>query len=405
MGDLGADSVLASEFVTFLHAQLKASRDEVERLKQENTSLQAELHEVRQALEPDKSEHIAGDDSTVAKLQSDLEILRQEVQDMCALAAVHEADAKTWKTRYEELKPQLLASAAGNTAILDKMRDQLANFVTCQPHVTNDKTAEEFIAFLSVLPGAFCSDIRGKTAQALFHSTYLPLLPKSAIDACVAGGYAFFGPNLFWCGPLSQHAYVVHPCLKYNPKFANGETQWSLDSRWSQMMGQQRDLFYLHNGSVCYAGTFICHSGPRSVSLSHMTSVNANEQFATTLARGTFDAMNVNQKAKGKVYIPLLDTLYRDGSLSVQLLGLQRVGFNEKLYHILKKASDKRVMFRTTDNSRAAPTTKRTMEDMQQGTNDAVMEQWDEEAGPSPPKLPRLQHGVTVAELPGDNYA
>lgn len=60
------------------------------------------------------------------------------------------------------------------------------------------------------------------------------------------------------------------------------------------------------------------------------------------LARKTFHVDTKTQKAKAKTYIPLLVDLYAEGTATVQLLGLQRVGFNEKLFSILSRAYNKR---------------------------------------------------------------
>ena len=34
--------------------------------------------------------------------------------------------------------------------------------------------------------------------------------------------------------------------------------------------GQQREIFHIDGDNICYAGTFFCHAGPRSVKLSEL---------------------------------------------------------------------------------------------------------------------------------------
>ena len=59
-----------------------------------------------------------------------------------------------------------------------------------------------------------------------------------------------------------------------------------------------------------------------------------------------------------RTHVPPLVDLYRDGSATVQVLGLQRVGFNQALFDILCRASKKRervaAMFQSLSESSGA---------------------------------------------------
>ena len=60
-----------------------------------------------------------------------------------------------------------------------------------------------------------------------------------------------------------QHAYVLVPQYKYTPRNTpQGSASWSAAKDWAGIAGQQRELFYVHDENICYAGTFFCHSGP-----------------------------------------------------------------------------------------------------------------------------------------------
>ena len=61
-----------------------------------------------------------------------------------------------------------------------------------------------------------------------------------------------------------------------------------------------------------------------------------------SLARASFNPTNTSQKVKAKTYTPLLADLYREGTATVQLLGLQRVGFNSALLQTLQKSYSRR---------------------------------------------------------------
>ena len=66
--------------------------------------------------------------------RQDHEYLRDEVNRLCKeletvreCAKHHEADAATWRTRYEQLKPQLVNSVDRTARLLETMREQLAS--------------------------------------------------------------------------------------------------------------------------------------------------------------------------------------------------------------------------------------------------------------------------------------
>ncbi|EJF56182.1 hypothetical protein DICSQDRAFT_141442 [Dichomitus squalens LYAD-421 SS1] len=205
--------------------------------------------------------------------------------------------------------------------------------------------AQTFHAFISGLPETATPDAQQLESRVVFRNvTKLPLLSKAAIKACI-GGFAFFGDLLQWCAPLSQHALVVFPEYEFSPKPATGATTWTKPSTaWTSYAGQQRDLLYVDGGDISYAGTFFCHGGPRAVKLAELGEI-VGEAMYEHLARRTLVADTKRPKDRSnliKTFVPSLTNLYREGSATVQVLGLQRVGFNQSLFGILIKASKKR---------------------------------------------------------------
>ena len=70
------------------------------------------------------------------QLQHEVESLRKERDAALTLAATRQAEANTWRTRYEQLKPQLAESSAQNAQLVDAMRRELVRFVDSQPAAT-----------------------------------------------------------------------------------------------------------------------------------------------------------------------------------------------------------------------------------------------------------------------------
>ena len=75
-------------------------------------------------------------EQVVITLQSQIGSLRNELERAQSLSETHRAECNTWKTRYEDLKPQLTGSAAINTQLLDSLRELLEEFKARSSMVT-----------------------------------------------------------------------------------------------------------------------------------------------------------------------------------------------------------------------------------------------------------------------------
>ncbi|PIL32804.1 hypothetical protein GSI_04921 [Ganoderma sinense ZZ0214-1] len=341
MGDAAVDDGI----VKFLAAQLKESRDEIQRLKQENQSLKEKLGILRADGSASSS---ATGGSLVAQLQAKINALQRERDEALALAETCQVVADAWKTRYEQLKPQPAESAASNLQLLGTIKTELVQFLGQQPPCPGGEDPVKFRAFMATLPATMIPESFKQESRVVFKgASKLPLLSKAAVKACI-GGFAFFGDLLVWCTPPSQHACVLFPENEYNPKPATqGAPTWSkATSEWAAFVGQQRDVFYVDGENISYAGTFICHTGSKGASVSKIGDA-VDETLLGALAKKTLHLDTKNPKTRSnlvKTYTPLLADLYRDdsGPATVQLLGLQRVGFNQTLFDILTTASKKR---------------------------------------------------------------
>ncbi|RPD57327.1 hypothetical protein L227DRAFT_228767 [Lentinus tigrinus ALCF2SS1-6] len=215
------------------------------------------------------------------------------------------------------------------------------------------------------------------------------------------GGFGFFGDYLKWS---SQHAYSIFPEYRYNPKPADDEPTWTPAKEWVSLAGQQRELLYVEDGNICYAGTFLCHAGPQSVKVEELGD-DVDESFVNALARKTFNVNIKNpqsRQSKAKTYVPLLANLYTEGTATVRILGLQRVGFNEKLFQILRRAYDKRDRKGAAGANTSTPDAEPTSTKKRKKQNiDFFAELFGEpeeaEGGiPGPSKVPRLDESALM---------
>ena len=178
---------------------------------------------------------------------------------------------------------------------------------------------------------------------------------KLIYDISPHNGYVFFGPLLRWC-PSSQHAYAVVPegRFKVNADTPQGSLgSWNTINKWTSHHKQRRDLFYLTSTGIRYAGTFYVfvalsnmNAGSLNldeVSISHVLPrfhgvYNGYYSKATIqhLAETSVKGKKPEGKARARLCIPIVARRYAQGLTTVDVIGLQRVGFNGALLEYLK---------------------------------------------------------------------
>ncbi|OJT01652.1 hypothetical protein TRAPUB_7910 [Trametes pubescens] len=250
------------------------------------------------------------------------------------------------------------------------------------------KTCVDISVRLRSPPGAFSTFVNREIRR---HSSF-PILSD--------GGFAFFGGLLQWCDPPSQNALLICPTRHYTPNSAPVESKgphssWSKATEWASLPSQRREIFDADGDQLVYAGTFLVHAGPKVLQLEDLPQP-VNEALLRELACRTFDPASKSQKTKAKAYLRALAQLYTEGAITVQVLGLQRVGFNDKFFSILRKAYGKRSKGRArSETQRSASSADLQWLDDYLGDGTAVAsakrareEEPEPEAGPS--KVRRL---------------
>ncbi|KAI0710324.1 hypothetical protein C8T65DRAFT_648570 [Cerioporus squamosus] len=402
MGDLALEPGVASEFVRYLNAQLKETRDKLQRSTEDNATLREELEALR--TNAGLTSQGSAERSEIERMQGEVNRLRKELDDARNSARGHQAEATMWRTRYEQLKPQLTDAAAQTGKIIEKMRQELA---AAAPHKSSTgQTLVQFRALLRSLPSIAASSSPSSSRVVFRGSNFL-----AAVESTI-GGFCFFGCLLEWSAPPSQHAYAIFPEYRYNPKPADDESTWTAATDCTSLAGEQRELFYVEGEDICYAGTFLCHAGPRSLKVADLAV--DSQSLAQAVARKTFH-VNIkstqSRQAKAKTYVPLLADLYTEGVATVRILGLQRVGFNKKLFEILRKAHGQRERkasesssTNTMSSMHAEPAATPAPASRSAGKKrDWFDEIWDggetEGSGPGPSKVPRLVEAGEMDEL------
>ncbi|KAI8978202.1 hypothetical protein BD414DRAFT_494907 [Trametes punicea] len=363
MSSVSTDPQLAAEFVKFLNAQLKECREQLHKSTQDNAYLRQQL-EAQGSSAPLVPAGSVQD--TIAQLKAEVDRLKAELAAARADAEARESEASTRRWRYDVSKGSTAESLSGiqKGAASDKILENMRmNLVGVRSATTlNSAIVEqymEFQTFMANLSGSNVTPDQASESRVVFDLPKLQILSKPARNAC-DGGFGFFGNLLRWCAEPSQNAILYCPEYHYTPNNGNHVIKsWSPATEWTSLIGSRYELFDTDGGQLVYVGTFLFHKGPNDLDLRHLPTP-ADEGVITELAQRTFKPDTKSQRAKAKVYLPALGEMYKQGETTVQILGLQRVGFNNKLFEILRRAYHKRGKMRA-GSSRARSETARSM--------------------------------------------
>ncbi|EIW53954.1 uncharacterized protein TRAVEDRAFT_74287 [Trametes versicolor FP-101664 SS1] len=213
--------------------------------------------------------------------------------------------------------------------IRDIVRQELSYLVPLKPPKKKDGVAK-LLEFQKWLTGRtiFPAAIEGAEGAAVV-SKDTSRLNFNIDDARLCQDpVLFIHDRLFWCTLPEQHGLLVCPEFQYGPSLAYSGDIWTKIAEWRACVEQKREVFYERDGLVHYAGTYICHSGPSSLQLKELGKLKT-EILVRAIARETRKAKK-NKKAERELVT--IEQLYREGALTVHVLGLERIGFNSALY-------------------------------------------------------------------------
>ncbi|KAI0764342.1 hypothetical protein BD413DRAFT_698264 [Trametes elegans] len=348
MDSVIVDQEVTVEFVRFLSAQLKESREQVDALDQENVALKSQLQKLASYI---TSPATAQDAHKVSELQGAVASLTEKLGASQATVEQQSMEIALWRTRYDAVQ-QLKTTAAIQSIrnlqkhattqkLLATMRGELANAPSLAASATVSE-CEEFKLFMSKLgTSSSATEDNDRESRIVFDLPKLQILPKAAVKAC-GGKFDHFAGLVEWCAAPSRNALLFCPERLYDPSAASaGRPPWAETTEWSSLVGQHHELFAVEDGKLAYVGTFLFHAGPAALALPELPAASNND-LIEELARRTFRPESKSQHAKAKAYLPALAELYRQGAARVRVLGLQRIGFNDVFFQVLRKAYAKR---------------------------------------------------------------
>ncbi|KAI0657683.1 hypothetical protein C8Q70DRAFT_259670 [Cubamyces menziesii] len=410
MDSVSADPQLTSEFVKFLTAQLKECREELQKANQENLTLKRQLEAAKSSGSNEARVDMPSEDSeTIAFLQTKVAELKEELATTRLKAQADSQDAAAWRARSNATMPETsqelhnLQKRIAVKKLVETMRKELESiFHKVPPDSVVDSRVEypKFRKFMQELAGSDThQNVLAPESRVVYGRPKLQLLSEAARGAC-DGVFAFFGPLLRWCEGSSHNALLFGPQYHYalNGGSADGNS-WTETTEWTSLVGKRYEIFDTDPSGekLVYVGTFLIHAGPKSCSIEDLNEAH-DSAMVRALASRTFTSETKSQRGKAKTYLPALGEIYKEGLGRFHILGLQRVGFNDKFFDILRKAYHKRDKARASVRCRSETVASIDWDSPSSQESEAIgalgkhaREEEDEDAGDGagPSKLPR----------------
>ncbi|RPD57324.1 hypothetical protein L226DRAFT_615022 [Lentinus tigrinus ALCF2SS1-7] len=166
--------------------------------------------------------------------------------------------------------------------------------------------------------------------SAAFKGSNLPELSPDASRSCKAPPL-FVGELCNWNSRSKQLGIVVCPDYVYERSETYNYRVWSRADRWHACGEQEREVFYHYAGEVHYAGTYVCHTGPGMLKVHDIDKVGVGQEDMITRLITVTNKTEITPEERAAVR-----ELYREGTLTAHVLGLERIGFNNALHSHLR---------------------------------------------------------------------
>ncbi|KAI0753480.1 hypothetical protein C8Q80DRAFT_1267872 [Daedaleopsis nitida] len=165
---------------------------------------------------------------------------------------------------------------------------------------------------------------RGSTN--VFTGVNMPALSRTASRLCKAPPL-FVEDFVTWCTKPLFHGIYVCPDYVHGSTATYAQPIWSRGDQWHACAEQDREVFYIKEGQIFYAGTYVCHTGPGQLRIHHLGKIGS--EAIDQLVRITHKGGDVPAERDA------VRDLYIEGTLTVHVLGLERIGFNAALHQDL----------------------------------------------------------------------
>ncbi|KAI1788518.1 hypothetical protein LXA43DRAFT_636520 [Ganoderma leucocontextum] len=311
---------LTNSTILLLQTELATAKRQREDALRESTLLRLERDLERSLSERSLAER----DSVKAALERyNPEVINRQ-EELCNIDAQLQREADIEKLR----RPALSCPLRGDP--LTRMRQGLTYLgVRRGPnsHLIDGQTRyQQFWDWLTTRPEIEAANEDAPSAGHVNAQRALPAFSEEANRVCKSRPL-FVDTLAFWRKEPADKHYGVFICPDY--KYDPVKRVWIRTDEAYACGEQTRELFFAQGGKTYYAGTYMCHTGPAHLRVHHLGALG-NEDLLQAIASTTHGG----GKRRGDEKQAIAE-LYREGTLTVRVLGLERTGFNRQLYNKL----------------------------------------------------------------------
>ncbi|KAI0778089.1 hypothetical protein BD413DRAFT_506739 [Trametes elegans] len=365
------DPELAQDLVKLLHDKLRQARLELQELREasyketvlidstalrsENETLRDELRALQTRLSS-AAQHVDGEDINPAP--ADVGDTTEGYEEGTETAAADQdrgierlqtTQLQKYRMKYKDARAEIAELQETLRILQSDLEREKTGLSECMMHIEatqagiNDRNAvcatheaEPFdpATFISTPRPSALDRPRASSLQSLLRSQPLSQLPPYVIEK--------FGPidmlllsssEVTWSGDGIERVLWITHSHRYRPAEGAGKARWVSNEdaqRLQQDTNRTRELFFRRKEDWYYYGTYR-YTG--SISLSPAAAKTLDASRVQRAKNTTIAQKDCAVLAPG--IAPFFATAYLGGPLSVQCLGLERVGFREELYTAL----------------------------------------------------------------------
>ncbi|KAJ8454956.1 hypothetical protein ONZ51_g12726 [Trametes cubensis] len=292
-----------------------------------------------------------------AELQQCIQHLITERDAVRRQAEAREMDA----TKYREQRDDVVAAMdKHNPEVIgaqEDLQDILGDAVVYGTSSTSglpepklqDHVKRELSYHIALLPQPLSGgEARIAAFRDWLNNRMIPAAPAQVTDECTVVGelkrgfkfkrtdtrlchepVMFIQSHVAWIKYPQQHGLVICPRYEYGPTATfSSASAWSRSTRWRAYAEEKCEVFYSRAGKIHYAGTYLCHSGPCALQLDDLGPL-ATDPLVSALAKATRTS---NYRTTEQEELGTIEELYNDGVLSIDIFGIERIGFNASLF-------------------------------------------------------------------------
>ncbi|KAH7921238.1 hypothetical protein BV22DRAFT_1132463 [Leucogyrophana mollusca] len=330
----------ASSYEDTCRERLRMLIDDVAVLKRENEDLRATVFQ----LESERSGFVKPEDmdgSVALRYEASLEQSRKELSKALAEKADAETSLSELQENLQAVQEEYQQMKASKRECQQVADEHCKRVMDLADELETLKREQASLACTDTDPESFFSSttyvaVEGQpdldTSDPYIKSPFFKL-PEHAISLCAEGVLHYNSKQLMWSpSGVALGLVVTHP-FQFNPKVGSGQwTKWRAEI---MDIGVKKEVFCLNTRGWFYMGTYERASSCLTMPVDKLKDLDPK-------ARYIFKRTVLNQDFIPPSQTRMVENMYTQGVLKVELFGIRCVGFNQALNAELIRAGNEK---------------------------------------------------------------